>query len=107
MKKNQIQIEESSFRDPSGQIFYKNNRVYRLVNKVYRENYDLFVKSGLKKTLEDKEYILKSKVVSLESLEGLKGLRVERVYKVLETEKIPFISYPYEWSLVSFKMQLY
>jgi hypothetical protein len=98
MKKNQIQIEESSFRDPSGQIFYKNNRVYRLVNKVYRENYDLFVKSGLKKTLEDKEYILKSKVVSLESLEGLKGLRVERVYKVLETEKIPFISYPYEWS---------
>jgi len=96
MKKDKIQIEESSFRDPSGQIFYKNNKVYRQINSIYTADFDLFAESGLKKVLEDKKYILKSKIVSLKSSEGIESFK--GVYKTLETEKIPFISYPYEWS---------
>ena len=31
----------SSFRDPSGFLFYKNNLIYRQVNISYKENYIL------------------------------------------------------------------
>jgi len=30
-------IIASSFRDPSGFVFYKNNEIYRQVNKVYQK----------------------------------------------------------------------
>ncbi|MEX1052697.1 MAG: SAM-dependent methyltransferase [Patescibacteria group bacterium] len=90
--KDQISFEESSFRDPSGAVYYKNNKVYRLINKIYKSDFDLFLSSGLKKTLEKKGLILKSKV------HDEKDLKSSKIYKVLETQKIPFISYPYEWS---------
>ena len=81
-------LEDSSFRDPSGAVFYKNNKVFRLVNKIYKKEFDLFVSSGLKKSLEKKGLIVKSKTVK---------------DNILEVQKIPFISYPYEWSFSQLK----
>ena len=63
MKKDLIQVEESSFRDPSGFIYYKNNKVYRQINNYSKSDFDLFVKSGLKKELENRKFILKSSSV--------------------------------------------
>ena len=86
--KGQISFEDGSFRDPSGSVFYKDNKVYRLVNKSYKKEFDLFISSGLKKSLEKKHLLISSKILSDE---------------LLETQKIPFISYPYEWSFSQLK----
>jgi len=40
-------VENSSFRDPSGFLFYQNQYIYRQINKSYKENYDQLIDSGL------------------------------------------------------------
>lgn len=81
----------SSFRDPSGFIFFQDKVVYRQVNKVYKENYDHLINSGLYKALVASNFLLPHKEVEIK-------LAVSKeAYKVLKPEPIPFISYPYEW----------
>jgi ribosomal protein L11 methylase PrmA len=84
--------DPSSFRDPSGFIFIKNFQVYRQINKVYLEDFDSFIKSGLYKTLFDQKFIISHKIVVKQK---------DRI--ILKHEKIPFISYPYEWSFSQLK----
>lgn len=82
-KKNK---EYSSFRDPAGYVYYENDLVYRRVNKCYFKEYDHLINSGLYQELLDNSYIVSQKEI----------YRCED-YILLEVEKIPFISYPYEW----------
>ncbi len=97
MIRNKLATEPSSFRDPSGQLFYRNGRVLRQVNKSFAPDFDLLVKSGLYQKLVDEKMLLPFKKVS-------KNLALTKdAYCVLETEKIPFISYPYEWSFSQLK----
>jgi len=86
-----------SFRDPSGFLFTQNGTLYRQVNKVYQENYDQFIKSGLYKELVAQELLTPYKEV------GLKYAQTKDVYKVIKPEPVPFISYPYEWSFSQLK----
>jgi len=87
----------SSFRDPNGFVFYKDGRVYRQINKSYEKNFDLFNKSGLYQELTNNNLILGYKTC-------LKNTGLSAVaYRVVETETIPFISYPYEWCFSQLK----
>jgi len=79
--------ELGSFRDPSGNIFYQNNNVYRSVNCVYQDNYSQLINSGLYNKLTKLGYLVKHKEVK----------NPKNVFKVLKPDPIPFISYPYEW----------
>jgi hypothetical protein len=82
----------SSYRDPSGFIFKKNEVLYRQVNKVFSGHFDFFIKSGCYETL-----VKKGMLVSHESInENLTGDK--EWYTTLKPEQIAFISYPYEWS---------
>ena len=45
----------SSFRDPSGFLFKKEDKIMRQVNQVYKENYDLLMNSGLYDSLTAKK----------------------------------------------------
>jgi hypothetical protein len=97
MIRNNLMTEPSSFRDPSGQLFYQDGRILRQVNKSFAADFELLVKSGLYQKLVDEEMLFPFRKVS-------KDLALtEDAYCVLETEKIPFISYPYEWSFSQFK----
>ena len=78
--------EVSSFRDPAGYIYYKNNKVYRRINKCYFKEYEHLMNSGLYKELTSLGYLVCHKEVE----------RCED-YIIIQVEKIPFISYPYEW----------
>ena len=51
-------IESSSFRDPSGFLFYQNNVLYRQINKSYKENYNFLIKSGLYANLVEQELLI-------------------------------------------------
>jgi len=85
-----------SFRDPSGFIFYENGNVFRSVNFSYKKNFDHLINSGLYEELVQKKLLVKhSEAKEIENNPSQ--------YKKLLVEKIPFISYPYEWSFNQFK----
>jgi len=87
----------SSFRDPSGFLFYHDNSIYRQVNITYKENYDYLINSGLYEVLVDTELLIPHDVVDIE------GLEPDKAYKILKPELIPFISYSYEWCFSQLK----
>ena len=89
-------IESSSFRDPSGFLFHQDNVLYRQINKSYKENYQILVNSGLYENLIKKKLLVSHDEVSLEP-------KTDDGFVVIKPEKIPFISYPYEWSFSQLK----
>lgn len=81
----------SSFRDPSGVVFFQHGFIYRQVNTIYKEDYDHLINSGLYETLKDAELLIPHKEVDI-------GYAIsDSAYKIIKPESIPFISYPYEW----------
>ena len=86
----------SSFRDPSGFVFLRNGVVYRQVNRIYKEHYDHFIASGLYDALVERGLLIPHIEVSVESGDA-------EAYKVLQPERVPFISYPYEWCFSQWK----
>ena len=88
---------ESSFRDPSGFLFYRKNNLYRQINKKYQKDYDFLNKSGLAKKLIKENLLIPHKEVQV--VPGDK----KKFYKIIQPDLIPFICYPYEWSFSQFK----
>ena len=82
----------SSFRDPSGYVFIEDNKVKRVINPIYFEQYKALTDSGFYKTLFDKKYLIPHQEVSSTESEIS-----------IEASKIPFINYPYEWSFLQYK----
>ena len=94
-----LNFEPGSFRDPSGRVFYKNNRVFRSLSKNGAKRFEFLKKNNLLEDLIKKEYLINSK----ECLENINNLQINYKYKILEHEKINFISYPYEWTFTQLK----
>jgi len=82
----------SSFRDPSGFLFYRDGSIYRQVNNIYKEDYDHLMNSGLYGKLVDAELLIPHEEVDLD------GRRPDKAYKIIKPELISFVSHPYEWS---------
>lgn len=91
-----IEKQSASFRDSSGFLFWKNGVLYRQVNKVFAENYELLMRSGLYKELTSRGFLIPHSEVKVD------GLNPE-AHKVVKPEFIPFISYPYEWCFSELK----
>ncbi|MCK5026823.1 MAG: SAM-dependent methyltransferase [Candidatus Pacebacteria bacterium] len=87
LKKN-----DSSFRDPSGFIFHREQKIYRQINKVYKEHYDHLMESGLYDELVEDELLVRHQEEKIENSPD-----PVNCYKIIKPEIIPFISYPYEW----------
>jgi hypothetical protein len=81
-----------SFRDPSGFVFTSNGTYYRQVNQVFAGEYDACVSSGLYEDLMAGGLLVPHRDVGV----GLAAAPNART--VIEPERVPFISYPYEWS---------
>jgi len=94
---NDYKPHPSSFRDPSGFIFFQEGVIYRQINKFYQEDYDLLVNSGLLSKLHELHLLIPSVEVDL------KPVKTGDIYKIIRPEKIPFISYPYEWCFSQLK----
>jgi len=86
----------SSFRDPSGYIFYKNNILYRAINRNFKEVFDKFINSDLYLKLVEENLIIRHTEIDMQ-------LDDQEIYKVIQPEFINFISYPYEWSFSQLK----
>lgn len=97
MKQPKNKIEPSSFRDPSGYLFWEEGMLYRRINHSYKNDYDEFLNSGLYESLVEKGLLISHQEVSLS------GIKDEQIYKIIKPDLIPFISYPYEWSFSQLK----
>jgi hypothetical protein len=89
--------EPSSFRDPDSVLEFDTVFYYRKMSVNYLPHFIHFKKSGLKDELIKEGYILPFEEIVVEQP------NVGFANQVLKTEKIPFVSYPYEWSFSQFK----
>ncbi len=87
----------SSFRDPSGFLFSRSGTLYRQVNQSYRTHYEALMSSGLYQEL------VKSGRLVVHQLADIPAEIPELAYQVIQPVRIPFISYPYEWSFSQLK----
>lgn len=99
MKTASDHIDEGSFRDPAGVVFWHKNTLYRAVQPYAKDSYDLLMSSGLYDALTTKGLLVKH----TEARVQVGGLLAEKPYKVIKPELIPFISYPYEWTFDQLK----
>ncbi|MDD3861271.1 MAG: SAM-dependent methyltransferase, partial [Candidatus Gracilibacteria bacterium] len=90
-----------SFRDPSGFLFFQNEQIFRQVNKYYEKNYDLLMDSGLYKNLVDKGLLVAHQEKEFSHFPELGNDMA--VHKIIQPERIKFISYPYEWCFSELK----
>lgn len=88
----------ASFRDRSGFIFLRDGVLYRQVSRAYSAQYDQFIHSGLYKSLADT-----GAIVAHEEVEQASSAVDTDVYKILLPDRVPFISYPYEWCFSQLK----
>jgi len=81
----------SSFRDTSGFLFFDNGKLFRSINRLYQQNYDHLIQSGLYSKLVAGDLLIPHREVY--HITENRG----NTYKVIQPEIVPFISYPYEW----------
>jgi hypothetical protein len=91
---NQTQQHQSSFRDPAGFVFENSGVIYRQISHAGAEDYEHFMSSGLYQKLADKGWLIPHKEVADAKKFGTHKKR----YKIIQPEKLPFVSYPYEWT---------
>jgi 2-polyprenyl-3-methyl-5-hydroxy-6-metoxy-1,4-benzoquinol methylase len=89
--------EASSFRDPDASLSYDCSYYYRRISLNYEKHYNHFIDSGLKERLLQEGFILPFIEIIEDSPEAGVSSRV------LRTDILPFVSYPYEWSFTQFK----
>lgn len=94
-----IQIEAGSFRDPAGKIFYKDNKVFRVLENEGIKRFKFLKSSGLLNDIIQKEFLIECKEIS----DGEMSFENFKENKIIEHKKLDYISYPYEWSFEQLK----
>ncbi len=91
---------DSSFRDPNGFIFEDKGIIYRQINLEYKMDYDkLMEPNGLYDELVSNKML----VAHQESSDDLMEKNANSLYKIIKPDIIPYISYPYEWTLQQYR----
>jgi SAM-dependent methyltransferase len=92
-------IDRGSFRDPSGFVCHLGGQVFRAVDAVCAETVRALQESGLLAALEQQAGLLHTRAVRTDepAYENLRG-HYPQVESFLWHERVPFISYPYEWT---------
>jgi ribosomal protein L11 methylase PrmA len=92
-----VEVVRGSFRDPSGFVFVAGGVLYRQVNRVFAEEFDACVASGLYDDLAAAGLLVPHRALGIERAASADA------HAVLEPARIDFISYPYEWSFGALK----
>jgi hypothetical protein len=82
--------DPGSFRDPSGVVFLRGDKLYRQVNPCYSGQYSALMSSGLYSELVKQKLLIPHDEVDVQGSDA-------SAFKVLEPERVALISYPYEW----------
>ena len=85
-----------SFRDPSGYLFLHDGTLYRSVAASHRDDYEAMMASGFYEAA-----VATGRLIPHVEVADVPG--TDDAYKVLRPERVPFISYPYEWCFSQLK----
>lgn len=85
-----------SFRDPDGFVFQQGDHVYRAVFPAAAPRWHQFVASGLADQLQSAGLLVPTHDATDHAL--LEQFDLPEGTIVLEHERVPFLSYPYEWT---------
>jgi len=96
---NTLEAVPGSYRDPSGHVFIQNARIFRTVTKHGLEAFQAVEKTGLLAELVEKELL----VPWWEADENVLEQTDQSVMRILEHARLPYISYPFEWSFSALK----
>ncbi len=94
-----FQTEEGSFRDREGRVFYAEGRVFRALSPVAEAEWQALEKTSFFARLVADGKVIPTRPAdwSREQLAELAGFS-DRWTTALEHDRLPFISYPYEWT---------
>ena len=95
------QLEPGSFRDPESRVFYAGDGVYRSLSADGLADFEAVSSSKLWERYSGDGSIVGTDL--LENGAGLPGGLVKESAAVLKHERIPFVSYPYEWTFSMLK----
>ena len=91
-------FDPGSFRDPAGRVFRHDGRIFRTVDESAAAEFDWIVRSGVLEKLSGSGQLVRTWPVDAAEA-GFAGPSA----KILESEVVPFISYPYEWPFAALK----
>lgn len=94
-----VEINTGSFRDPSGHVYESGARVLRTVNDSARVAYEKVRDSGVLTQLVASGRLVESVELPRQSWPN----QLRDASYVIEHSRIPFISYPYEWTFYQLK----
>jgi ribosomal protein L11 methylase PrmA len=85
-------FDPGSFRNPSGRVLHRDGSVYRLVSHSGWGNFEKVLASGLIEELSADGSVLPLAEVDCSVVGNPEG-----IVRVFETQKLPFLSWPFEW----------
>lgn len=91
--------DAGSFRDPAGHVYQIDGRILRTVTSRAVPDYEFLRQSDFLLDVTDRGWFVGASEIDPSVL----GLVDEDVRYVVEHPRIPFISYPYEWSFPALK----
>jgi SAM-dependent methyltransferase len=93
---DRVQLEPSSFRDPASTVFYAHDLVLRGLTGDAVGDWEALAATSFFPKLVDQHKVVRTRVLD----EGSPAVTAwqGRWPVVLEHERIPFVSYPYEWT---------
>lgn len=87
-----VRADPASFRDPGGTVYFRNGTLLRQINGgAAQNNYEHLMRSGLYDVLAEANLLVGHEQA------GLAERYSDAAGVVIRPERVPFISYPYEW----------
>ncbi len=88
-----------SFRDPSGQVYERDGRIFRTVSRVAAEDFEF-----VRRTPFYEAAVSSGRLVDARLLDAADAREISPdAVHVVEHPRLPFISYPYEWPFPALK----
>jgi ribosomal protein L11 methylase PrmA len=97
-RQNPSGFDAGSFRDPSGRVLHHDGRVFRTVSDVGWRQFAPVWQSGLLQDLAAKGLVL-----PLRESEAASAGNPDDAVRIFETDKLSFVSWPFEWSFSALK----
>jgi len=87
-------IEAGSFRDHDSRVFVTPDGVHRVLSRTALEDWEALAASELWRELQEEGRVVATRPAPLD---GLPDLLATEAAGALRHERVPFVSYPYEW----------
>lgn len=94
-------IDPASFRDPIGRVQHSDGAVYRVLSNQGRAWLSQVWDSGIVTRLIESGFLIET--LRLADSEAAQHLRSSEGIAVLQHERLPLVSYPYEWTFAGLK----